>query len=140
MSQEQESKFLLEDDRYCFGCGKENPQGLKLEFRLTDEGMESEFIPTKEHQGFRNVVHGGIMGLVLDEIMVNLAWVKKLHAVSVEFRVRLIEKAQIGERIKLKARIVDIRKKIVLTEAEAYNEAGDVIAQADAKCFRIKHA
>ncbi|GAG82024.1 unnamed protein product, partial [marine sediment metagenome] len=26
------------------------------------------------HQGFKDIVHGGLIGLILDEIMVNLPW------------------------------------------------------------------
>ena len=41
--------FTLEDDGYCFACGKENSSGLGLEFRSRDDMMVAEFTPLKQH-------------------------------------------------------------------------------------------
>ena len=76
----------LEDDSISFVCGTKNNSGLKLEFLLNKEGrsISTEFIPQKMHQGFKDIVHGGIIGLILDECMVNLAWRLGMHAVEGE--------------------------------------------------------
>ena len=59
----------------CFACGSKNPIGLKLKFSLDDNNvMRTQFTPQKVHQGYKNVVHGGIIALILDEVMVNLLW------------------------------------------------------------------
>jgi hypothetical protein len=42
----------LEVDHYCFACGINNPIGLKLVFKATQEGVIAYFTPTKEYQGF----------------------------------------------------------------------------------------
>ena len=60
----------LRDDRMCFACGKENPDGLGLEFREEDGDVVTSFAFPKRFQGYRNVVHGGLIATVLDEAMV----------------------------------------------------------------------
>ena len=52
-----------------FGCGDDNPIGLRLRFTPSGEGVKASFIPSAEHQGFQEVVHGGIISTVLDEAM-----------------------------------------------------------------------
>ncbi len=37
------------DGDNCFVCGKANPLGLKLTFRLEDEVCRSEFTPAEDH-------------------------------------------------------------------------------------------
>ena len=36
--------------------------------------LRATVIFSKHHQGFKNIVHGGMIGLVLDELMGNLLW------------------------------------------------------------------
>jgi hypothetical protein len=47
------------DDRYCFACGEKNPIGMKLQFVLKDDFIETSFVFPKEFQGYKNTVHGG---------------------------------------------------------------------------------
>lgn len=49
----------------------------------------SEVVIPKEFQGFVYVVHGGILGTLLDELMANLYWLKGIKAVTAEYQVRL---------------------------------------------------
>ena len=53
----------------CFGCGQENPIGLKLEVHWDGEAARAEFIPGEFHQGWPDTVHGGIIFSLLDEVM-----------------------------------------------------------------------
>ena len=55
----------------CFGCGSENPVGLKLSFEMDDGKLSAEFTPMEHHQGWPGVVHGGIIGSLLYEVMEN---------------------------------------------------------------------
>ena len=53
----------------CYGCGIENPIGLKLLFREEEGKAKAEFVPEKYHQGWPEVVHGGLICALLDEAM-----------------------------------------------------------------------
>ncbi len=83
-------KIVLKNDDYCFVCSKNNKLGLKLDFHLTDdETLWCEFVTKKEHQGFSGIVHGGIVGLIMDESMVKLLWELGIKVVTSEFTMRL---------------------------------------------------
>ena len=128
----------LEDDHFCFVCGQDNPQGLKLKFQIDAQNqISSAFTPQKIHQGFSGIVHGGLIAAVLDEVMVNLLWLRKIPAVSAELNVRLKKPAKIGERLNFKAWVVRQDKRIIYTQSQAYKDDGSIIATACAKCVRM---
>ena len=54
---------------WCFGCGRLNPCGLKLEFSELDGDYVTHFTGRPEHQGYDGIMHGGIISTLLDEIM-----------------------------------------------------------------------
>ena len=56
-------------DDYCFACGTKNPIGLHLEFAPVEDKVVAKKILPREYQGYTNVVHGGIVTLLLDEAM-----------------------------------------------------------------------
>lgn len=129
----------LEDDKYCFVCGDKNKYGLGLKFVIDkDNMMHAEFIPQKHHQGFKDIVHGGLIGLILDEIMVNLPWKMGKNVVTAEFNVRLKKIAKVGEKLSFRGWIEREESKIIYTRAEAKNENGAILATATAKCIKLK--
>jgi acyl-coenzyme A thioesterase PaaI-like protein len=57
------------NSRYCFICGLENPVGLHLHIYETAPGeVESTYIAPEHFQGYPGVLHGGIVGALIDEI------------------------------------------------------------------------
>jgi len=53
----------------CFTCGVENPIGLRLDMYETQPGfVESEYTAPSHFQGYPGVLHGGIVGAIIDEI------------------------------------------------------------------------
>src|SRR5579872_4492973 len=112
------------DDRYCLCCGEKNPMGLKMKFRYEDDKIISEAVIPKEFQGFANVVHGGVLGTLLDEVMVNLYWLKGEKAVTAEYQVRLKAPCPVGQRVLLTAWPIEARRNILLTGAQAKLEDG----------------
>lgn len=111
--------------------------GFKMKFRYEGEKIFSETRIPKEYQGFTNVVHGGILGTLLDELMVNLYWLKGEKAVTVEYQVRLKAPCPTGELVFLSAWPVDLKRNLHIAAAEARLENGTVVAEASAKCLKI---
>ena len=127
----------LADDGYCFACGPKNPIGLKLNFHLSGETIITEFTPKKEHQGYLNIVHGGIITTLLDEAMVKLAIALKMPAVTAHLDVRLKEPLNVGEKIIVKAEILSKTTKLLETSAKAVTADNIIIAEAKGKLIRI---
>lgn len=129
----------LEDNKHCFVCGDKNKYGLGLKFTIDKANtMHTEFISQKYHQGFKDIVHGGLIGLILDEIMVNLLWKLGKNAISAELNVRLKKIAKVGEKFYFRGWIEKESDKIIYTRAEAKDEKGIILATAKAKCIRVR--
>src|SRR4030067_1336802 len=110
------------DDGYCFVCGPENPIGLKLKFSFNGKTIKTEFISKKEHQGYLNIVHGGIISTLLDEAMVKLALAMDIPAVTAHMEIRLRKPLRVGEKIIVEAEILENTKQMLETYAKAVTE------------------
>ncbi len=58
------------DDNLCFGCGPENPMGLKLKFFREGDRVTTECMPTKWWSGQPGVVNPGIVYAVLIDVVI----------------------------------------------------------------------
>ena len=57
------------NSRMCFICGLENPVGLHLHIYEPEPGrVETSYIAPEHFQGYPGVLHGGIVGAIIDEI------------------------------------------------------------------------
>jgi uncharacterized protein (TIGR00369 family) len=129
-------KQRLEDDHYCFICGENNPAGLHLKFSLLNGTVQTEFIPQKTHQGYKNIVHGGIISALLDEAMVKVSLLQGMPAVTAEITVRFKNPLVTGEKSIVEAQITNMHKRIIETSAVMRTSDGTLIAEAHAKLLK----
>jgi len=63
-------------DNFCFVCGRDNPKGLQINVKYQPEEMaaETELSLPREYQGWADVIHGGILATLLDEMMAHAVW------------------------------------------------------------------
>jgi uncharacterized protein (TIGR00369 family) len=127
----------LTDNGYCFVCGPKNPIGLKLRFFFDGKTIRTQFVPKKEHQGYQDIVHGGIISTLLDEAMVKLALAMDIPAVTAQMEIRLRKALNIGERITIEAEILKNTKKTLEAYAKAMIENGTVVADAKGKLIKV---
>lgn len=127
----------LSDDGYCFVCGPNNPIGLKLDFHFDGKTIRTEFVPLKEHQGYMNIVHGGIISTLLDEVMVKLAIEMGMPAVTAQMDIRLKKALNTGVKITVTAEITKDSKKIIEAYAKAVTDDGVIVADAKGKLVKI---
>ncbi len=130
----------LEDDGMCFCCGPRNPIGLKLAFEtLPGRRMRTEWTPRPEHQGFKDIVHGGLVATVLDEVMIRLLYALGIRAVTAELRTRLLRPLRAGRRYRFEGRVLEDKGRLVTTEAEGFDaESGEKVASGTATCARVR--
>lgn len=126
------------DDGYCFACGDKNPVGMHLKFTDTEKGLETKYTFPREFQGFRDIAHGGMISLLLDEIMVNLPWKKlKVPVVSAEMRVKLKKPVKTGEEVTARAWIDRQKSRVIYVKGEVVGAGGEVMAEGEATCVKI---
>ena len=123
----------------CFVCGDSNTLGLNLRFH--DDGTEvySTFTPSVEHIGFRNVVHGGLLSTVLDEIMVWACVARtRRFAFCAEMTVRFLRPVAPGTELSVVGRLTEDRRgRIFLASGELADAEGVVCASATGKYMPI---
>jgi acyl-coenzyme A thioesterase PaaI-like protein len=57
------------NSKLCFICGLENPVGLHLYIYEVEPGViETTYTAPEHFQGYPGVLHGGIVGAIIDEI------------------------------------------------------------------------
>lgn len=117
---------------HCFCCGELNPHGLKLHYRYPQPGEASTSFTIPDHfTGWKEVVHGGLIAMVLDETMAHACIGKGLHGFTGEISVRFRLPVRVGTIVQAVGRIVAERRRVVSTAAEL-TAAGATIAEAQA--------
>jgi acyl-coenzyme A thioesterase PaaI-like protein len=130
----------LVDEGMCFICGQRNPIGLKVKFEIDKENLclTGTFTPRREHEGFRNIMHGGLQSALLDEAMVKLLWEAGISAVSASLQIKLLRPAKIGEDIAIKGWVESQKGRLILTAARLEDSEGNVLSEATGKCVKVK--
>lgn len=128
--------------RSCFVCGAANPFGLNLEFTAADGWVTARYRPRREHSGFQDTVHGGLISTVLDEAMVwGIGAALGRFAYCAELTVRFLKPVQPGVDYLVMGRLVDNRKdRLLLAEAELRDAGQTVRAKAAGKYIPIPQA
>ena len=129
-------RHTLEDDHYCFVCGENNPSGLHLKFFIQEGKVFTEFIPRKIHQGYKDIIHGGLISTILDEGMVKAALMQGIPAVTAELTVRFRNPLLAGEKAIIEAAILKSNRKIIEATALIKKTDETVIAEGTAKLLR----
>lgn len=117
----------LESATMCFACGKDNPIGLKIEFRVADDICTAEFTPDENHVGWHDTVHGGIIYSALDDVTANVLYQtgRKAHTARCDIRYR--QPVRVGETLTLRGWIEKQKGRLVVLAGEARRESDDVV-------------
>jgi len=133
------SPLAVRDDHYCFGCGQLNPYGLRLRFFLNEDGgVSAPWTPTREHEGFTGISHGGIITTVLDEVMGWALYQRDIWAVTGRLNVSFRKPVEIGDPTIATAWITsDSGRKLDLTAEVRRQSDGLLLAEATAVFVRV---
>lgn len=122
----------------CFACGRNNPIGLRLSIKHKDDICYTTFTPKPEHSGWLNVMHGGLLSTIMDEVMAHWLWGRGTPAMTVEMTARYLKPVPIGEPIVVTARQQVDRGRIANMEAEVTLADGTQVARATAKFVKTE--
>lgn len=118
----------------CFACGTNNPIGLKLKFYRQDTYICSDVILTRNHVGWQNMAHGGIISTLLDEVMSwTVIYFKKCFSVTRRMGVRYLKPVPVETPLIVKGRITsDEGQRRCQTEALLQDQKENVLAKGEA--------
>ena len=102
----------------CFVCGQDNPHGLRIRFEPQASGeVTATWAPDSAWEGFRGIVHGGVVSTVLDEAMSKAVAAAGHQALTAELRVRFRRPVTSGGVFVIRGWIVKSTKRVIETEA-----------------------
>jgi acyl-coenzyme A thioesterase PaaI-like protein len=134
-------QLAVREDHWCFGCGRQNPIGLKMTFFEDREQVWAPWIPTREHQGYEGIVHGGLITTVLDEVMGWAIYVRKLWAVTGSINVRFRKPVHVGDALTVQAWVESVSGRKVDVRARLVRDSDDVVlAEATAIFVRVSES
>jgi acyl-coenzyme A thioesterase PaaI-like protein len=136
-------KIKQPNSRMCFICGVENPVGLHLHIYETAPGVVEAVYTAPEHfQGYPGVLHGGIVGAILDELSGRALMGPDPAAPRFMFTARLEVKYRRNVPIGVPLRIVGKAGKSRTRSAEAWagiydTRDGELVAEANSLLVNV---
>jgi acyl-coenzyme A thioesterase PaaI-like protein len=132
MSTRQPAAEVVDDGR-CFACGPQNEIGLKLKFAPAEDGVRSAIVVPQPFQGWRGIVHGGIVMTLLDEGMAHAAAAAGSRGVTAELTARFRAPVPIGEPLFVTGRVAWRRGRVFGLEAAVLAADGTLLAEGTGK-------
>ena len=124
--------------RSCFVCGQDNPLGLRARSYRVGDTVELPFTTRIEHSGWSDVMHGGLIATVLDEVM---TWAAILGSgkpcFAADFSVRMLAPLRAGVACTAVGRMVADRRRVFDVESHLADSAGLVIARASGRYMPV---
>jgi acyl-coenzyme A thioesterase PaaI-like protein len=117
---------------HCFACGTANPIGLNLQFYRLGDAVYSEIALEKNHEGWENMAHGGIVSTLLDEVMSwTIMYFKKTFLVTRKMEVKYIRPVLIGTPLVIKGEVMDdSTPPKVKARAEIRDDEGNLLVRS----------
>ncbi len=139
MSGEEIIPIQKPDGHYCFACGTANPIGLNLDFYRAGDAICSTVTLKKVHEGWENLVHGGIISTLLDEIM---SWAvmyrKKVFLVTRNMSIKYVRPVMIGVPLTARGWLVDDSEPPkIRAKAEIRDEHERLMVRSTAEFVRL---
>ncbi|MCK9556495.1 MAG: PaaI family thioesterase [Candidatus Cloacimonetes bacterium] len=113
---------INKDYRNCFVCGKDNPIGLKVDFSYDEMGSAKAVLKLSElYEGYPNVIHGGIISTLMDEVMAKAVIHSGKLAYTAKLNISYRKALSPDTEITLWGRIVSAKSRTIRTEARIYD-------------------
>ena len=122
----------------CFVCGADNVDGLRLHFDVDPDKrtITTRWTPSAAYQGYKGILHGGIISTLLDECVGKLAVELGLPAVTAELAVRFLRPVPVERPLVARGALTEVGRRVILGEAEILLDDQTLAARATAKLMR----
>ena len=122
----------LSPSNYCFGCGPDNPDGMKLKFLFDEEAhrvtCHVRSLP-RRFTGPPRHCHGGIIAVLLDEVMAKLNKLHGITAVTSQITVNYLRPVPLHQPLFMQSHEVKVEGRSRNRAAELCNKKGEVLAR-----------
>lgn len=132
------------NDEQCFVCGIYNNASIRAEFfNCVDESgadvMITEFTTRDIHQSYPGRTHGGIISALLDESIGRAVYssLPDIWAVTIDLALKFRKPVPLNEKLYIISTITNVTNRAFEGEGKIVDRAGNVLATAVGKYFRI---
>jgi uncharacterized protein (TIGR00369 family) len=134
-----DTKHVKIPKNFCFGCGKDNADGMRLRFTLDEEHRRfvCRFKLSKRYVGPPGHAHGGVIATILDEAMGKVNKLRHVIALTSEMTVNYLKPVPLGQPLLAIGRERYVRGRVHVNEGEIVNEDGVVLARSRGKFIAI---
>ena len=127
------------ETKHCFGCGRDNPIGLKLDMKLDGYRCVAYFTPKAEHESYGDRMHGGLTSTLLDEVMGDYVFRKAgKPAYTARLEIRFRSAIRIGETVKVEGWPEVHRGRLFIMKGKITHADGTPAAEAKAEMMLAK--
>jgi uncharacterized protein (TIGR00369 family) len=119
-------------DNICFGCGGGNARGMKLTFEQDDVARKivGRFKLGAEYQGAFGIIHGGVIAVVLDEVMGKVCRFREVRAVTAEMNVAYLAPVRVDQDLVVEGYEKSMAGRNLQLIGEIKDTAGKVLARS----------
>jgi len=127
-----DTRYVQLQKNYCFACGTNNPDGMKLKFTHDEESNSfvSKFKLGKRYTGPPGHCHGGIIATILDEAMGKVNKLRHVIALTSEITVKYLKPVPLRHPLRVVSREVSVTGRKHINMAEILNEDGQILARS----------
>lgn len=130
--QGHDTRYARLQKNFCFACGKNNPEGMRLKFTY-DEAHDSfvcRFRLGKRYTGPPGHAHGGIIATILDEAMGKVNKLRQVIALTSQITVNYLRPVPLNQPLRVESREVRFRGRHHVNKAEILNQKNEVLARS----------
>jgi uncharacterized protein (TIGR00369 family) len=114
------TKTLRLKKNYCFACGQDNPEGMRLKFALDRDRKRfvCNFRLDKRYTGPPGYCHGGIIATILDDAMGKLNKLRDVVAVTSRMTVEYLKPVPLHQSLRVESQELSKRGRRLTHTAE----------------------
>ena len=116
-----------------------NPIGLRMEVSFHDNQAYSRLSLKREFQGWSDIVHGGVMATILDEIMAHAVLHYVGQAVTTSLQVTYRVPLKVGEEFEAIGYVAEQKSRVTVAKAEIRTPGSKkILATGESKFVLLK--
>lgn len=124
---------------HCFGCGKDNAEGMKLRFEIDDANrlVRGSFRLPGRYEGPPAHAHGGIIAVLMDEAMGKLNRPENIVALTAEMTVEYLRPVPLRKKITVEARPTEHNGRSYWRECSIRDAHGTLLARGKGRFVKV---
>ncbi len=125
---------------HCYVCGTKQTEGLHVKFfELQSKRLLTIYEPNQEHQGYPQVLHGGIAASLLDEGMARVYQIfhQDPWGMTIDLHVRYLKQIPLNETLYVVSELTRDRSRMYEVKGYITSNTQEIYARATASYIKV---